>query len=233
MLGAEDSMRPFLYAVALLTTPLALAAEPAPAKPVELDAEFVGSSGSRPEGTHALATKELKVSASSQLCEGKGAKRACHGPERLLDGKNETAWCEGAAKDGSGESVTFEFNSPREVVAVDVVPYYAKDMRRAMGNARPMIVKLQVGTQQLEVTFADHPARVSGENREEPPNIEDGPCGDETCTTQDERISMGEAYRVKLPAPVKTQKVRLVLDSTYEGDKHADTCMSEVTFQVR
>ncbi|WP_224248321.1 NADase-type glycan-binding domain-containing protein [Hyalangium gracile] len=225
-------MRPLLSALALLSSPLALAAEPAtPSKPVVLEVEFKG--GSAPAGSHPLAATDMKVSASSQLCEGKGKKRVCHGAERLVDRDGATAWCEGAAKDGTGESVTFEFPSPQELVAVDVVPYYAKDMRRAMGNARPKAVALYVDAQRYELTFPDHPARVFEENRSEPPDTSEGPCGDETCTTQDERINWAEHYRVKLPAPAKVQKVRLELLSTYEGDDHPDTCMSSVTFHVR
>jgi hypothetical protein len=222
-------MRNVIFTFALLSAPLALAAEPA--APVKLEVMWMGLTP--PEGSRALPAAELKVSASSELCEGKGAKRMCHSAARLVDDKLETAWCEGAKEDGEGESVTFEFKAPKEVMAVDVVPYYAKDMRRATGNARPELVVIEVGTQRFEVTFPDHPTRVAGENSPKGHNPDDGPCGDETCASQDERIAAGEHYRVMLPAPVKAQRVRLELRSTHAGDKHPDTCMSAVMFHVR
>jgi hypothetical protein len=223
-------IRRLLFALALVVPPAVLAAEPT--APTKLEA--TGPSHHSPSGTQAVPAKELKVQASSMLCEGKGAKRTCHGPERLVDGENGTAWCEGAKEDGVGESVTFELQAPQEVVALEVVPFYAKDMRRANGNARPDEVVLEIGTQRFEVAFPDHVMTVLGENPEEGPSVEDGPCGDETCVvTQDERIGSGERFTVTLPAPVKAQKVRLELRSTHAGEKHSDTCMSEVTLHVR
>jgi hypothetical protein len=223
------SMRHLLCTLVLVMPLVALAAEPA--APVELEAK--GPGGAPPDGSRGVPAKELKVQASSTLCEGKGAKRACHGPERLVDDQNATAWCEGAKGDGTGESVTIELAAPQEVMALEVVPYYAKDMRRASGNARPDDVVLEVGTQRFQVALPDHVSLVSGENPEEDP-YEGGPCGDETCViTQNERISSGESYTVTLPAPVKAQKVRLELRSTHAGDKHSDTCMSALKLYVR
>jgi hypothetical protein len=223
------TMLRLLSALALVMPLAVLAAEPAPTK-----LEAVGPDPVPPSGTQALPAQELKVQASSSLCEGKGAKRTCHGPERLIDGVNATAWCEGAKEDGVGESVTFELQTSQEVAALEVVPYYAKDMRRAEGNARPHEVLLQVGSERFEVSFPDHVMTVSTENPTEGWRVEDGPCGDETCkTSQDERIAAGESYSVVLPAPVKTQKVRLELRSTHSGDKHSDTCMSAVMLRVR
>jgi hypothetical protein len=224
------SMHRLSFTLALMMSLFVLAAEPN--VPTKLEA--TGPGHSSPSGTQAVPSKELKVQASSTLCEGKGAKRTCHGPERLVDGENATAWCEGAKKDGVGESVTFELQTPQEVAALEVVPFYAKDMRRANGNARPHEVVLEIGTQRFEVALPDHVATVLEENPTEGTSVEDGPCGDETCvTSQDDRIGAGEHYTVVLPAPVKTQKVRLELRSTHAGDKYSDTCMSAVTVHVR
>lgn len=223
-------MRCLCLALALLMSPAALAAEPATPKKLEVE----GPRPIPPSVTQEVAAQELKVQASSSLCEGKGAKRKCHGPENLIDGESATAWCEGAKADGEGESVTLELASPQEVAWVEVVPYYAKDMRRASNNARPQEMLLEVGTQRFTLTFPDYVTTVFENHPEEGTDTSEGPCGDETCeVSRDDVIRAGHSFAVKLPEPVKAQKVRLEVRSTYGGEKFSDTCMSEVKLRVR
>lgn len=217
-------MHALLLALSVTATTVG-AAPPPPDAGVDLPTVEAKLQVSRPYPAQEL-TKELKVTASSSLCEGKGAKRSCHDASRLTDGRAESAWCEGRKGDGEGETLTFDLGGEREVLGVDVVGYYAKDMRRATKNGRPAELIVKAGAQKMLVQLPDHVSVVQAENLEKGRNVEG--CGDETCASWDDRIGFGEGYFAAFPKPVRADKVTVTLHTTLTGDEFEDTCMSEL-----
>lgn len=168
---------------------------------------------SAPRGT---LIKGVKASASSTLCEGAGAKRVCHAAENLLDDDRATAWCEGANGKGVGEWITLSLPAPVELRALSIVPYYAKDFRRAIGNLRPSRILVEHDTGKFELTLEDFPALVERQSGE-----------------RDERIRAEGAYSVNFgeedaPPPPLTGFVRLTIRAAHPGGRAQDLCISSL-----
>jgi hypothetical protein len=213
--------------------PLVAGAQPKASPPEEIDAVHDPLLGSTPANLVFLFASDMRIKASSTLCEGK-KKKVCHDAERVADWKNETAWCEGAKGNGEGESLVFEWDEEREVDHLRIVAYYARDMRRAAENGRGSELELSIAGKIYSVLLPDIVGTIRQETtRTQPPGPEDGPCGDETCATQDERIESGEFALVQLPKPVKTRGLALKLTSVFDGSKYQDACISEVKIAVK
>ncbi len=167
------------------------------------------------------------ATASSTLCEGKGAKRTCHEARRLSDADPATAWCEGAKGSGEKESLTLAFDAELTVGGLELVPFYGRSFKVARANARPRRVTVLAGGVGATVELEDPVAVVERENRPEGASAEDGPCGDETCASRDERLaSMRVAFA--LPSPVKAKALTLRIDEVYGGGRYPDLCVAEL-----
>jgi hypothetical protein len=63
--------------------------------------------------------------------------------ENIIDGKNETAWVEGAQGNGIGEWIMISSNSPQKVSGLYIVNGYAKSDESYMKNNRPARIKIE------------------------------------------------------------------------------------------
>lgn len=79
-----------------------------------------------------------------------------YGAGNLTDGRNATAWVEGAGGDGIGEYVSVEFDTPVAVAQVRVANGYAKnnDIYAKNNRVRDLVVETADGEQTLRL--ADH-----------------------------------------------------------------------------
>ncbi len=185
---------------------------------------------SLPNDAAFLALADVKITASSTLCEGKGAKKTCHSADRLMDGKVDTAWCEGVKDKGDGETLTFEFTEPRELVAIEFQPYYGKDFRRAVQNGRPSELTTEINGTTYVIELEDLVWNISKSNGAKP---KPPPCGDESCVSQDEAIAAGPSLTAVFPKGVKAKQFKLSMDLANSGDKYPDTCMSSLRIAVK
>ena len=78
------------------------------------------------------------VVASSSLSEY----NMTHSPSRLMDGDLATAWVEGAAGQGQGESVTFMFRGERQVSGFCINAGYQKSLDLYQKNSRPAMLRV-------------------------------------------------------------------------------------------
>ncbi len=71
------------------------------------------------------------VTASSTL-----APEAAYSPANLFDSRKEFVWAEGAASSGEGELLTFEFDQPVEITAIQIWDGYQRSDEHFSANAR-------------------------------------------------------------------------------------------------
>jgi len=172
----------------------------------------------------------MTAEASSQL---KASGRFSFGAANVIDGNPSTAWCEGVEGDGVGEWIEVDTTSHREDsgiecegVGVGIVVGYTSSQKAYRGNGRPKAVRI-------------------------------GPCGGGKKRKRGKRTGLGElptdhqlaAFRIwpdknagtvdiPMPTPrgVPTYReravspwcFRLTLLEVEPGEKHADTCITEI-----
>lgn len=160
---------------------------------------------------HRLLTPRLaSAQASSTLVTP--AQPGRHDISKMFDGDLDTAWCEGAADGGAGQTLTFEFNSAG-VEAVGIVNGYTKNQDVFQGNGR--IKRLDAtavyerDTRQVSATLPQRDVRQLN-RRAIAPFID-----------WLEDISLLYQY---------TRKVELTIADVHPGARHSDTCISEIYF---
>jgi hypothetical protein len=185
-----------------------MAAEPVTLKPNNVDSSC---SPWRP-----MAKDELKVGASSNLCEGK----LCHSVGNLLDGNDSTAWCEGAPGSGVGEWIEFQFAAPVLVDGFFIAPFYAKDRTTMFANARLKTLEVVTDEGSVLVGFSDQKP--------------------EETFVDSAQFSYAPVYVLFYnPWPhykwvssvghsVKTKSLRLIVRDVFPGAKYQDLCISSV-----
>ncbi len=209
-----------LPAVLVLGLALAAPVVAAPAAPIPLP---VGDSNG-PDGDPIAAT-DLTVTASTTLCEKKP--KLCHGPELLLDRDAATAWCEGLPGDGVGATVTFTFKKPEKLSGLFVLPQFAKTFALAEANGRLQTIEIATDGATFTADFDDLAPIVRKKN---PVKEDNDDCGDETCLSRDQRISMYGQYVTFghyakgdsgdfTAAPVTTTKLVITLRAAYKGKR--------------
>lgn len=103
---------------------------------------------------HLVPPKRIsgRVEASSTL-----APAAAYGPEKLFDARKEFAWVEGnAATAGEGETLTFRFDQPVRVTAIQIWDGYQRSEEHFTANARVKSFALGLGGGAMaEYTLAD------------------------------------------------------------------------------
>lgn len=94
------------------------------------------------------------VTASSYLTQA--SYNLYHTPERMTDGDLTTAWVEGVAGDGIGESVTFTFDGTYLVSGMQIYAGYQKSGDLYKKNARPAVLTVTFSNgEELTVTLQD------------------------------------------------------------------------------
>jgi hypothetical protein len=162
----------------------------------------------------AVRGKEVKVTASSTLCEKNGF---CHRAERLIDGKKDTAWCEGAPGKGIGQKIVFELKAPRQLTAITFLPFYAKNKKAFFDNAQAKELEIKTDAGLYTVAFS----------------IED-PAGAFAGNQLDHShpyVNFLTDPRVK--AAVTSRRVEITVKAVYAGARFEDLCMSELTLYAR
>ncbi|HUT99362.1 MAG TPA: hypothetical protein VM054_09845 [bacterium] len=80
------------------------------------------------------------------------------GPGAAVDGRFETAWCEGVPGTGVGESLALTFDGEYPLTGVTVLPGYARDPELWGDNARPRRLSLEAADRTFEFELKDEPA---------------------------------------------------------------------------
>jgi len=149
--------------------------------------------------------RTFQVEASSYLDNKKA-----YQPENVADGDRTTAWVEGVAGDGIGESLTIILDEPRKVTEIGIVPGYTKSEKLWYANNRVAKVEIIVnGSFTITKAFIDKYNSL-------PPTSK-------------------EAYQlVSLEGFDEIVKsIRITLTKVYKGTKYEDTCISEILLRER
>lgn len=117
----------FAPAAAAATAPTAAPAE-APQQQLALSTR-----ATRPAVACAAGPDGVRYCTTSMLGSIKGNH---YDPSMLFDGQEDTAWVEGDAGDGIGESVTLEFGDVRQLAGFEISNGYDKDQRIWSNNSR-------------------------------------------------------------------------------------------------
>jgi hypothetical protein len=168
------------------------------------------------------------ATASTTLCEKKP--KLCHGPEQLLDGKMDTAWCEGLPGDGQGATITITFAKPEKLDRMFLVPHFAKSFALAEQNNRLKTIEIHTDHDSEIADLDDVVAKVKKSNpvREVVSKDPDDTCGDETCMSRDDRITMDSTGQwIDLPGGA-TKTLTIKVQDVYRGTKYHDLCASEL-----
>ncbi len=206
-------MRTCLIAIALCVPVLAHAGDK--------DADV---SESEPSTDVQVDAKAITATASSTLCEKKP--KICHEAAQVLDDKNDTAWCVRGG-DGIGASLTLTFAQPKTVGAIGVTPLFAKTFAIAEANNRVQTIEIATDAGTFTADFEDFVPTVKKQNGVHEVRDPCG-CGDETCSSRDERIQSSSERYASLPAPVKTSRITITIKAVFKGAKYHDTCISQV-----
>jgi hypothetical protein len=192
----------------LLVVLHALLLSPADARPpVKLTLRY--DEGVAKHRGKALRVRDLKLTASSSLCEKNGF---CHRPDRLLDGKNQTAWCEGAPGKGVGEKLVFELGKPRRITTITFLPFYAKNKKAFFDNAQGKELEIKTDEGSYRVAFS---------------------VEDPVSTFGGGQLDHSHPY-VELPTDpgvkhaITTSRVEILVKAVYPGARFEDLCMSEL-----
>ena len=137
----------------------------------------------------------------------------CHAPSRLVDGKSATAWCEGAAGNGPGATLTLDLGRTRKVIGLRFEPSYAKNKQVMFDNAR--LKKLAISGddgRRMGVAFSDQEPEYA---------FKPGMQIDFSAPTVD------------FPKPLVTRRLKLEVLEVYPGSKFKDLCVSEIAVYVK
>jgi hypothetical protein len=205
----EEPTMSRLQLIALITL---IAAQASAAPPVKLTLRY--DEGNPDYTGKALRGKEVKVTASTTLCEKNGF---CHRAERLIDSKNDTAWCEGAPGKGVGQKVVFELKTPRSLTAITFLPFYAKNKKTFFDNAQAKELEIKTDTGTYSVVFS----------------IED-PAG----AFAGGQLDHSHPYvnfltDPKIKKAVSTKRVEITVKAVYAGARFEDLCMSALDLYAR
>lgn len=183
--------------------------------------------------THATVAKPVRAArASSELTEG----ALTHAAARAIDGDRATAWVEGVAGEGRGESLTLALDREGDLPAgLRILPGYAKDRTRWGKNRR--VARMLV--RWLEPAEGVDPAKAFAEDALRPTSTEPLVV---TLATEGGAVPYGRwqvvdfmadgtwHHNMEITEVVAVQLVLLDAEST--GATYEDTVISEVGWVV-
>ena len=147
--------------------------------------------------SQAYVTKMTCV--SSRLKSGKGNS---YGVGGLLDGRNETAWCEGVQGDGIGEAVTVRLEAASPLRGLTIRNGDARSMDHHQRNNRVRVLDLML---------------ISYDEREPPRSM--------NVVLRD----TADEQHVRLPWDVPDPRLlELTIAEVYPGTRFKDTCLTEL-----
>lgn len=158
-----------------------------------------------PEPVHLGRSQFSGASASSELVDESGAYPA----EHAIDGDPATAWCEGVAGLGAGESITLTLARPTDLVMAKIDGGYFKDDRTLTNNGRPRKATLTTDSGfQASVSFPFVPLR-------------------------EHRASRIPVKPVQVEGIGTARTLTLTLDEADAGRFTEDVCISEIALVAR
>ena len=95
------------------------------------------------------------VSASSQYKRTEGTETEFD-PRNMFDGSLQSAWCEGASGDGTGESISVNFETPVTLTKIEVVNGWTKDESTYNINGRVKKIKVASGSGPAALELQDN-----------------------------------------------------------------------------
>lgn len=128
-----------------------------------------------------------------------------------VDGDLGSAWCEGVAGDGAGQSLTFDFKPGVFVEGVGILNGYARNQAIYLSNGRATKMTAAVSEEKSLSFSADLPARNFSE-------------------LNPQALAPFIDWIVDASPYGPTRSITLTLDAAAPGAKHPDTCISEVYF---
>ncbi|MBM9502258.1 hypothetical protein JWG44_18560 [Leptospira sp. 201903071] len=193
---------------------------------------------------HFLSINKIKASSSSILTE-KSKPKDFYDTIKAMDGKVETAWCEG--KDGSGVNEYIEFIlPPTDVIGLNVLNGFGKYKDKYLSNNRVKEAKISIlaenGTKkEFTYTFGDN--ACGSENGGGKIESAKDYCNEFSANTSKFKACIndfqnqcimsdydGGGERIYFNDRLKIVYFKFEILSTYPGSKYNDTCIAEISF---
>lgn len=166
-----------------------------------------------------------RVEASSELA---GTRAAKYHAQQAVDGKQDTAWCEGKKGTGVGESLTVTFREPVYIAMVQLWGGYFKSPKVLADNSRLARVKLEFDGADAVVLRLYDPVVT-------PANVPPGK-GPESGKSSFERASQwpvtwasGDDWFAKRKL---VRKIRVTILDVHRVARFEDLCVSDLKFTV-
>jgi len=147
-----------------------------------------------------VSGKPIKLSA--QVTSSSEKAGGANSASKLIDGDADTAWVEGVAGTGIGESVTYKLGSKQYVCGVAIMPGCMTGLNPYNNNSAPTRLKVKAGNEEfmLDITNAY-------------PNFDD----------------VKQSFKfINLPKPVETNEIVITIDNTRMGSQTDETYISEM-----
>ncbi len=152
--------------------------------------------------------------ASSVLVEGE----IVYDPEYLMDGKIETAWCEGVDGVGIGEWIRIELENSKQVAAIVIYPGFLRDQSSFLKNSIPTELLIRINDEDEFVMDT----RI---------NIKNVPLDQsDTGFVIDESKENRNGRYFFFSQPKMIKSIEIELSEITKGTKWEDTLISEIDF---
>ncbi|EMM84155.1 NADase-type glycan-binding domain-containing protein [Leptospira interrogans] len=191
-----------------------------------------------------LSINKIKASSSSILIE-KSKPKDFYDPIKAMDGKVETAWCEGTEGTGANEYIEFML-PPTNVIGLNVLNGFGKYKDKYLSNNRVKEAKVSIlaenGTKK-EFTYAFADNACGSENAGGKIETAQDYCYEflenkskyKACISDFQNQCIMSDYdgggeRIFFDDRLKIVYFKFEILSTYAGSKYNDTCIAEISF---
>lgn len=173
-----------------------------------------------------LGTFGKASAVSSSVLKEKGKPENYYAPRNAIDGKPETAWCQGKKNNGIGEYFNIRF-SPVFTTAIHILNGYGADKNLYYSNNR-------IKGYELAVTFKDGTSMIKrGELKDHQclSRYDDKPGSNHRCRWQvdpdyEDQPDVLVDFGRDSPKCVTALKIKIL--SVYPGKRFSDTCIAEI-----